>query len=55
MYIYTYIFILLHITKIIVHTSFGLLEPLQTTFVLTNLKTGVNQYARCGYTSVTCP
>ena len=37
------------------HMSFCLPGPLRTTCELTNLRTGVEKYARCGYTNATCP
>ena len=50
-----YIFTSLLISQLILHMSVGLPGPLRTTFELTILKIGVNKYARCGYTNVTCP
>ena len=41
--------------EIILHMNFGLPGPLRTAFELTNLKTCVKCYARCGYTNATGP
>ena len=35
--------------------SFDLPGPFPTNYERTNLETGVNKYARCGYTNVACP